>query len=138
APGSGRGRLRATRCGRRAHHRDAGHCPARAVVHRRVAPGPRAIRMAVPEAARPRERWQCLIELFLGGPCGRYFVPSKIKNGNDEQVYYCDCHHLNPPVKSRREPIIEPRRQVRIWEKTPMKVRSTAFICEGFVERPSH
>src|SRR5262249_48753477 len=50
-----------------------------------------------PNSAYPRTL-PSLIELFLGGPCGRYFVPRKIKNGNDEHSYYYDCHHLNPPV----------------------------------------
>src|SRR5262245_47500816 len=51
-----------------------------------------------PNSAYPRTL-PSLIELFLGGPCGRYFVPREIKNANDEQSYYYDCHHLNPPVK---------------------------------------
>jgi hypothetical protein len=32
--------------------------------------------------------------LFLGGPRGRYFVPSKIQNGNDNKGYNYECHHL--------------------------------------------
>ena len=36
-------------------------------------------------------------KLFLGPP-GRYFVPSKIQNGNDNQDYNYDCHDLTMKV----------------------------------------
>src|SRR5262245_40783391 len=63
--------------------------------HQRTMGGSIVVRPARPNSAYPRTL-PSLIELFLGGPCGRYFVPREIKTANDEHGYYYSCHHSIP------------------------------------------